>query len=52
MGFQANWRTLGESDEHIIDNVYEMTQQEFDGNFSKMHVVMRFRVWSAWVKTL
>ena len=42
--FKRIGETLGESVEHIIGRVYEMTQQEFDGNFSKMHVVMRFRV--------
>ena len=42
--FKPIGETIGESDEHIIGRVYEMTQQEFDGNFSKMHVVMRFRV--------
>ena len=42
--FKRIGETLGESDEHIMGRVYEMTQQEFDGNFSKMHVVMRFRV--------
>ena len=42
--FQRIGETLGETDEHILGRVYEMTQQEFDGNFSKMHVVMRFRV--------
>ena len=36
--------TLGESDEHIVGRVYEMTQQEFNGDFSKMHVILRFRV--------
>ena len=34
--FKRIGETLGESDEHIIGRVYEMTQQEFDGNFSKM----------------
>jgi small subunit ribosomal protein S3Ae len=42
--FKQIGETLGESDDHIIGRVYEMTQQEFDGNFSKMHVVLRFRV--------
>ena len=42
--FKPIGETIGESDDHIIGRVYEMTQQEFDGNFSKMHVVMRFRV--------
>ena len=36
--------TIGESDEHIIGRVYERTQQEFGGDFSKMHVILRFRV--------
>jgi small subunit ribosomal protein S3Ae len=42
--FKRIGETIGESDDHIVGRVYEMTQQEFDGNFSKMHVVMRFRV--------
>ena len=42
--FKRIGETIGETDEHILGRVYEMTQQEFDGNFSKMHVVMRFRV--------
>ncbi len=42
--FQRIGETLGESDEHIIGRVYEMTQQEFNGDFSKMHVILRFRV--------
>lgn len=36
--------TIGESDEQIVDRVYEITQQEFDGDFTKMHVKLRFRV--------
>ena len=42
--FKKIGETLGESDEHIIDRVYEMTQQEFNGDFTKMHVILRFRV--------
>jgi len=42
--FKRIGETLGESEDHIIGRVYEMTQQEFDGNFSKMQVVLRFRV--------
>lgn len=42
--FQKIGETLGESDEHIVGRVYEMTQQEFNGDFSKMHVILRFRV--------
>ena len=36
--------TIGESDEHVMGRVYEMTQQEFSGDFTKMHVILRFRV--------
>ena len=42
--FERIGETIGESDEHIIGRVYEMTQQEFGGDFSKMHVILRFRV--------
>jgi len=36
--------TLGETREHIINRIYETTQNEVDGDFSKMHVKLRFRV--------
>ena len=36
--------TIAEEEEYLIDRIYEMTQQEFDGDFSKMHVKLRFRV--------
>ena len=42
--FKRIGETIGESDDHIIGRVYEMTQQEFGGDFSKMHVILRFRV--------
>ncbi|MEJ6562722.1 MAG: SAP domain-containing protein [Euryarchaeota archaeon] len=42
--FKKIGETIGESDEHIMDRVYEMTQQEFNGDFTKMHVILRFRV--------
>ena len=42
--FKKIGETLGESDEYIIGRVYEMTQQEFNGDFTKMHVILRFRV--------
>ena len=42
--FKQIGETIGESDEHIIGRVYQMTQQEFSGDFSKMHVILRFRV--------
>tara|TARA_Y100001935_G_scaffold254091_1_gene262066 strand:+ start:198 stop:1169 length:972 start_codon:yes stop_codon:yes gene_type:complete len=42
--FKHIGETLGESDDHIIGRVYEMTLQEFNGDFTKMHVILRFRV--------
>jgi len=42
--FQNIGETIGETDEQIIGRVYEMTQQEFNGDFTKMHVKLRFRV--------
>ena len=43
-GFKNIGETIGESDEHIMGRVYEMTLQEFNGDFTKMHVILRFRV--------
>jgi small subunit ribosomal protein S3Ae len=42
--FKQIGETLGETDEHIMSRIYEMTQQEFSGDFTKMHVLLRFRV--------
>ncbi len=42
--FKPIGETLGESDEHIMGRIYEMTQQEFSGDFTKMHVILRFSV--------
>ena len=42
--FQRIGETLGESEEHIVGRVYKMTQQEFNGDFTKMHVLLHFRV--------
>jgi len=42
--FQNIGETIGETEEQIIGRVYEMTQQEFNGDFTKMHVKLRFRV--------
>ena len=42
--FKKIGETIGETDEHILGRVYEMTQQEFSGDFTKMHVLLRFRV--------
>ncbi len=42
--FKRIGETIGETEEHIMGRVYEMTQQEFNGDFTKMHVLLRFRV--------
>ena len=42
--YQKIGETLGEEDENVIGRIYEMTQQEFDGDFTKMHVKLRFKV--------
>ena len=42
--FKNIGETLGESDEHILGRVYQMTLQEFNGDFTKMHVILKFRV--------
>ena len=42
--FQVIGETLGETPEHLIGRIYELTQHEADGNFSRMHVKLRFRV--------
>ena len=42
--FKVIGETLGEEDELLIGRMYEITQQEVDGDFSKMHVKMKFRV--------
>ena len=42
--FKNIGETLGESDEHIIGRVYQMTLQEFNGDFTEMHVILKFRV--------
>jgi len=42
--FKPIGETLGETDEHIIGRIYQMTQQEFSGDFTKMHVLLKFRV--------
>ena len=44
--FKNIGETLGESDEHIFGRVYSMTLQEFNGDFTKMHILLKFRVTS------
>ncbi|MDA0715622.1 MAG: hypothetical protein O3A74_03570 [archaeon] len=42
--FKKIGETLGESDEFIIGRIYTMTQQEFSGDFTKLHVILKFKV--------
>ena len=42
--FEVIGETLGETPDHLIGRIYELTQHEADGNFSRMHVKLRFRV--------
>ena len=42
--FKQIGETIGESDDHIMGRIYEMTLQEFNGDFTKMHIILRFRV--------
>ena len=42
--FKVIGETLGEEDELLIGRMYEITQQEVDGDFSKMNVKLKFRV--------
>ncbi len=36
--------TIGENEEFIKGRVFQTTQQEFDGDFTKMHVKLNFRI--------
>lgn len=42
--FKKIGETLGESDEFIIGRIYTLTQQEFSGDFTKLHVILKFKV--------
>ena len=42
--FKVIGETLGEEDELLIGRMYEITQQEVDGDFTKMNVKLKFRV--------
>ena len=42
--FKVIGETLGEEDQLLIGRMYEITQQEVDGDFSKLHVKLKFRV--------
>ena len=36
--------TLGADDEFIAGRIFQTTQQEFDGDFTKMHIKLNFRI--------
>tara|TARA_B100000287_G_scaffold291163_1_gene274540 strand:- start:1547 stop:2488 length:942 start_codon:yes stop_codon:yes gene_type:complete len=36
--------TIGENDEFVAGRIFQTTQQEFDGDFTKMHVKLNFRI--------
>ncbi len=42
--YKAIGETLAESEELLIGRIFEITQQEFDGDFTKLHVKLRFRI--------
>ncbi len=42
--FKKIGETLGEADEFIIGRIYTLTQQEFSGDFTKLHVILKFKV--------
>ncbi|CAI8186688.1 MAG: Uncharacterised protein [Methanobacteriota archaeon] len=42
--FKVIGETLAEAPENVIGRVYEITQNELDGDFTRMHVKLRFRV--------
>ncbi|MEE3083262.1 MAG: SAP domain-containing protein [Candidatus Thermoplasmatota archaeon] len=42
--FKLIGETIGEEDELLIGRMYEIIQQELDGDFSKMNVKLKFRV--------
>ncbi|MBT3642175.1 MAG: hypothetical protein HOJ64_05415 [Euryarchaeota archaeon] len=42
--FKVIGETLAEEDSQVVDRHYEVMQNELDGDFSKMHVKIQFRV--------
>ncbi len=42
--YQVIGETIAEDDDRVIGRIYEITQHELDGDFSRMHVKLRFRV--------
>ena len=42
--FKVIGETLAEEEDMLVDRPYEMMQNELDGDFSKMHVKIKFRI--------
>ena len=42
--YKAIGETLAESEDLLMGRSFEITQQEFDGDFTKLHVKLRFRI--------
>ena len=42
--FRVIGETIAEDEEQLIGRHYEMVQNELDGDFSKMHVKVQFRI--------
>jgi len=42
--YKSIGETLAESEDLLIGRIFEITQQEFDGDFTKLHVKLRFRI--------
>jgi small subunit ribosomal protein S3Ae len=42
--YQVIGETIAEDDSKVLGRIYEITQHELDGDFSRMHVKLRFRV--------
>ena len=42
--YKAIGETLAESEDLLMGRIFEITQQEFDGDFTKLHVKLRFRI--------
>jgi small subunit ribosomal protein S3Ae len=42
--YQIIGETIAEDDSRVLGRIYEITQHELDGDFSRMHVKLRFRV--------
>ena len=42
--FKVIGETLSENPENVVGRIHEVTQNEMDGDFTKMHIKLKFRV--------